>query len=250
MKKLKTLNEDIDKQEVCPLSNFPSATYISKLKESDLSQLLGTYELCETKTGTTRKSEILSNVFTKAERNSLPMQQTKSTNHEFKKASEFIPKVKSKCTDHNEVFSFVCVDCDVPVCGYCLTEKHNGHKLSQLKDTISKIKPKIEQKLLTKINKASRNVLKLEQKMSSLEGQVQTAVMSLKEEGKKIISMVDKCVDERIESLQQHTRKEKKKAAAVLSDNKTALEQAYVFDNRNLRRHDGILLQKLKTLNK
>ncbi|CAC5357805.1 unnamed protein product [Mytilus coruscus] len=61
MQMLKTLNEDIDKLEVCPLPIFPSATFISKfVKENDISQLLGTYGLCETKTGTARKLEIMS----------------------------------------------------------------------------------------------------------------------------------------------------------------------------------------------
>lgn len=65
-----------------------------------------------------------------------------STNHEFREASNFIPEVESTCVDHNNVFSFVCVDCDVPVCGCCVTEKHDGHKMSQLSYTITQLKTK------------------------------------------------------------------------------------------------------------
>ncbi|CAC5357806.1 unnamed protein product [Mytilus coruscus] len=133
----------------------------------------------------------------------LHSRQKLSTNHEFKNASASIPEVKSKCVDHNEAFSFDCIDCDVLVCGCCVTEKHNGHKLSQLKDTISQLKTKIENEFLTKFIETSGNVSKLKQSLSSFNGQVETAIKSITEEGNKIKSMVDQYTANKIASLQE-----------------------------------------------
>lgn len=58
IQKLKSLNKDIDDLEIF---HFPgtSVTYIPKLvKEKDISQLLGTYELCETIADTDAKSDL------------------------------------------------------------------------------------------------------------------------------------------------------------------------------------------------
>ncbi|XP_052102911.1 E3 ubiquitin-protein ligase TRIM9-like [Mytilus californianus] len=177
-----------------------------------------------------------------------------SAKHEFKKASDFIPEVQSKCTEHNEFFSFVCIACDVPVCVCCVTEKHNGHKLSKLKDTISELKSKIEQKVLTKLNKTSGNVSKLKQYLSLFNGQVETVIRSITEEGNKIKSMVDQYTANKITSLQEQARKESERLAAILSDHKIAFENAYASKNRKISieeksRHDGSLIKMLKTQN-
>lgn len=58
---LKNLNKDIDKLEVCPLPDFPTATYTPKVvNEYDILQLLGTCELFETIEGirTSRKTRV------------------------------------------------------------------------------------------------------------------------------------------------------------------------------------------------
>ncbi|CAC5357804.1 unnamed protein product [Mytilus coruscus] len=149
-----------------------------------------------------------------------------SRNHEFKEALGFTPEVKSKCADYNESFSFVCIICDVLVCGYCVTEKRNGHKLSQLKDTISQQKIKIEQDFLSKFNKTSGNVSKLEQSLSTFGGQVGAVVKSITEEGIKIKSMVDLYTAKRIAFIEKHAQKEKDILTKILLDNKTILCQS------------------------
>ncbi|CAC5357800.1 unnamed protein product [Mytilus coruscus] len=184
----------------------------------------------------------------------LHSRQKLSTNHEFKKASDFIPEVKSKCNDHNEAFSFVCIPCDVPVCICCVTEKHNGHKLSQLKDIIVQLKTKIEEDILTKINKASANVSRLKQNLSAFNGQVETVIKSITEEGDKIKSMVDQFTANKIASLEKEARKERGRLAAMLSDYKIVFGNANALKNRKISieeqsRHDGSLIKMLKTLN-
>ncbi|CAC5407247.1 AJUBA [Mytilus coruscus] len=58
IKMLKTLIDDIENVEVCPLPKFPSVSYIPKLvKGNNIFQLLGTYELCKIKTETDMKSK-------------------------------------------------------------------------------------------------------------------------------------------------------------------------------------------------
>ncbi|CAC5357801.1 unnamed protein product [Mytilus coruscus] len=184
----------------------------------------------------------------------LHSRQKTSGNHEFKESADSILEVKSKCTDHKEVFSFVCIACNVPVCVCCVTEKHNGHKLSKLKDTIAQLKTKIEQEILTKLNKTSGNVSELEKTCLLFNGQVETVIRSTIEEGDKIKSMVDQYTANKIASLQEQARKESKRLAAILSDHKKAFENAYALNNRKSSieeqsRHDGSLIKVLKTLN-
>ncbi|XP_071144981.1 E3 ubiquitin-protein ligase TRIM38-like [Mytilus edulis] len=184
----------------------------------------------------------------------LHARQKLSTNHQFEKASDFIPEVKSKCTDHNEDFTFVCLACDVTVCVYCVTEKHNGHKLSHLKDIIVQLKSKFEEDISTKINKARGNVYRLEHNLSAFNGQVETVIKSITEEGNKLKSMIDRCTAKRIASLQEKARYESKRLSAILSDHKIAVENANALNNRKISieeqsRIDGSLIKMLKTLN-
>lgn len=52
----KNLQKDIDIFEDCPLPDFPSATYIPKfINENDISQFIGTCEICRTKIGRDKK---------------------------------------------------------------------------------------------------------------------------------------------------------------------------------------------------
>lgn len=185
----------------------------------------------------------------------LHLRQKISTSHKFTETSDFIPEVKSKCTDHNEVFSFVCIACDVPVCVCCVTEKHNGHKLSKLKDTIAQLETNIEEEVLKKLNKTSGTVFKLEQNISSFNVQVETVIQSITEEGNKIKSMVDQYTANKIAILQEQARKESEQLAAALSGHKTALDKAYALENRKRSigeqsRHDGTLIKMLKNLHK
>lgn len=134
-----------------------------------------------------------------------------STNHEFIIATDFIPEVKLKCIDHNEAFFFVYKDCDVLVYGYYVTENHNGHKLSQVKDEISKLKTKIENDFLTKFNQTSGNVSKLKHSLSLFNGQVESVIRSITGEGKKVKSMVDKYTANKGAFLQEQARQESEK---------------------------------------
>lgn len=164
----------------------------------------------------------------------LHSRQTISANHKFKKTSDFIPEVKSKCTDHNEEFSFVPCDVhnDVLVCRCCLTEKHNGHKLSQPNYIIVNLKTKIEQKILTKINKSSENVSKLKHNLSAFNGEVEVVIKSITEEGNALKSMVDKYTAIQIASFQEQTGKESKRLESILFYNETNIDKAYALEDR------------------
>lgn len=57
---LKNLQKDIVYLEDCSLPDFPSATYMPKfVYENDISQLIGTCEICVTKLGTERRMNIV-----------------------------------------------------------------------------------------------------------------------------------------------------------------------------------------------
>ncbi|CAC5407246.1 unnamed protein product [Mytilus coruscus] len=181
----------------------------------------------------------------------LHSRQTLFANHKFKETSDFIPEVKSKCTDHNE--ELFCVPCDVLVCVRCVSEKHNGHKLSHLKDIIVQLKTKIEQEILTKINKSSGNVFWLKQNLSAFNGEVEAVIKSITEEGNEIKSMVDQYTAKQIASFQEQARKESERLKSILSYNETNIDKAYVLENRKKslggQRNDGTLIETLISLN-
>ncbi|CAC5407248.1 unnamed protein product [Mytilus coruscus] len=88
--------------------------------------------------------------------------------------------------------------------------------------------------------------------VSEFDDQIQTVVRSIKEEGNKLKSMVDQYTANRISSLQKQARKESKRLASILSENKSALDIAYTLDNRKRRfdveKNDAILLKMSKRL--
>lgn len=113
-----------------------------------------------------------------------------------------------------------------------MTENHNGHQLSKLKDTITQLKTKIEQDILANLSKTRRTVSMLEQNLSLFNCQVETSIRSMTEEGNKITSMVDQYIAKRIASVQGKARHESKRLSAILDDHKIAFNKANNLDIR------------------
>ncbi|CAG2232850.1 unnamed protein product [Mytilus edulis] len=109
--------------------------------------------------------------------------------------------------------------------------------------------------MLAKLSKTGRTVSMLEQNLSSFNGQVETSIRSMTEEGNKIKSMVDQFIAKQIATIQEKARNESKRLSAILDDHKMAFDKANALDIRNKclsdqGRYDGSLIMMLKIFKK
>ncbi|CAC5420372.1 unnamed protein product [Mytilus coruscus] len=140
--------------------------------------------------------------------------------HMFQSALDVIPAGKSKCKEHTDNFDFLCKTCNVPVCSSCVTDIHNGHKLSKILDSNSELKEKNDQELRQKIKDATSNMEKVEQGLSSFDEKVDIVIKAITDEGTKLKAMIDKHISQMIESLKDQSKKEKDKLTTIIAQNK------------------------------
>ncbi|CAC5355093.1 unnamed protein product [Mytilus coruscus] len=172
--------------------------------------------------------------------------------HEFQSASDVIRKVKSKCTEHKEDFSFLCKSCNVPVCGTCVSDKHDGHRFIKLLDSILQLKEMNEQHLRKKVNEATKRMKKFEQGLASFDEKIECVVKAITDEGRKIKDMVDKHIDQMIASVKDQSQKEKDKLTKTIVKNKDVLKTGDILDNRSKdfykTRNDDKLIHALQNV--
>lgn len=182
----------------------------------------------------------------------LHKRQKSSHSHEFQLATDIIPEVKSKCNDHGENLSLFCVTCDVPVCGRCVTGKHNGHKFSELHDCITKFREAISLKLQPNIGEFERNITLVASGLKKFECEIDNVITKIQEEGNRIKAMVDRFVMDIIKSVQDKTKQEKVKIEQALNTMNTELKSIKAMDveRKELEkiRPDGALVKKLQAL--
>lgn len=156
-----------------------------------------------------------------------------SKDHMFQSGWDVIPAGKLKCKEHKEDFSFLCKTCNVPVCSSCVTDKHNGHKLSKIFDSNSELKEKNDQELRQKIKDATLSMEKVEQGLSSFDENVDIVIKAITDEGRKLKYMIDKHISQMIESLKDQSKKEKDKLKTIIAQNKGVLRAGVIFNNRS-----------------
>lgn len=177
-----------------------------------------------------------------------------SGDHKFQSASDMIPERRFECTEHKEDFSFQCTTCNVSICNTCVTEKHNGHHLAKIVDTITTLKKKIEDSLSVKQWDARKYMRKAETIEGSLDNEAGQVVELLRKEGEKFKAMVDANVIKMIESVKDQSNKEKNKWTKRIKENKEHLDAVMVLNEKskklNKTRNDGKLIKALQGLGK
>ncbi|CAG2216783.1 unnamed protein product [Mytilus edulis] len=175
-----------------------------------------------------------------------------SRNHQFQKASNLIPEVKSRCNEHKEEVTLICNTCDAQICTSCVTGKHNGHKFSKIVDVIGQLNEDNETKIRAKTNEATHNIRKIEESVISFDNSVESVIKSINDEGNMIKRMVDKSVAQMIALVKKQSKKEKDRLINMLSDAKSVLLVGQNLDRKrnelDKNRQDGSLVQKINNL--
>jgi len=184
---------------------------------------------------------------------SLHKRQKGTTNHEFQSAENVVPEVKLRCKEHKEDFLFVCDNCNISVCAQCVTGKHYGHKVSNMKESISNLRTTFRQEMRTKLDVIQTSQTQMDTGLTSFDLSVTSVINEIKEEGKKIKAMVDRHIEKMIATLREKARHEKESLTKMLVDYKQQLEKAKEIEKREDKiqqsRDDASILQHLKKLN-
>ena len=184
---------------------------------------------------------------------SLHKRQKGTKNHVFQSAENVVQEVKLRCKEHKEDFLFLCNNCNISVCAQCVTGKHNGHKVSNMKESISSFRTTFRQEMSTKLDVFQANQKQVETGLTAFDLSVTSVINDLKEEGTKIKAMVDRHIEKMIATLREKTRHEKESLTKTLVDYKQQLEKAKEIEKREHKtqqsRDDASTIQHLKTLN-
>jgi DNA repair exonuclease SbcCD ATPase subunit len=171
----------------------------------------------------------------------------------FQSAENFVKEVKLRCKEHKEDFLFLCNNCNISVCAQCVTGKHNGHKVSNMKESISNLRTTFRQEMRTKLDVIQAHQKQVDTGLTTFDLSVTSVINEIKEEGTKIKAMVDRHIEKMIATLREKAHHEKEPLMKTLVDYKQQLEKAKEIEKREDKiqqsRDDASILQNLNTLN-
>lgn len=182
----------------------------------------------------------------------LHKRQRGTRNHDFQSSADLIQEVKSKCKEHDEDFIFLCSNCDVPVCRRCMRGKHNGHKVSDIDNTIYNLKQGITMAIEKKLDISTKKLQQIKRGLKTFDLDVNSVIKGIREEGQNIKAMIDCVVQDMIDDIHRKTKREREKLTTITREAHTRLEAVTILDQKRTEhektRRDHVLLQKLKTL--
>jgi len=174
-------------------------------------------------------------------------------NHEFQSGENVVPEVKLRCNEHKEDCVFACDNCDISICMRCVTGKHKGHTVSNMKESISELRTTFRKEMDTKLNVIQTSQKQVEKSLTTFDLSITSVINEIKEEGSKIKEKVDRHIVKMIATLRQKAHHEKESLTKTLVDYKQHLEKAKEIEKREHKtpqsRDDASTIQHLKTLN-
>ena len=178
---------------------------------------------------------------------------TVSQNHEFQSGENVVQEVKLRCEEHKEDFVFRCDKCKVSICMRCVTGKHNGHTMSNMKEVISSLRTTFRKEIHTKLDVMKTNGKQIEEGLTTFDLSVTSVIHALTAEGTRIKAMVDRHIEKMIATLKEKANYEKESLTKMLSDCKQQLENAKAIEKREDKvrqsRDDASTIQYLQKLN-
>ena len=176
-----------------------------------------------------------------------------STEHEFRKSSEIAKKTPLQCKEHDEDFSSVCMNCELPVCPKCITEKHNDHALNSMSSSLASLKNDVVKNLQDKTNLLTKNIKDIEEGITIFDVETKSILNEIREEGNKFKTMIDELIEKTISSINDKVKKEKEKLTKLLIDSEYKIIHSEKLEARITElvqtTRDFPLIQKLKELN-
>ena len=184
---------------------------------------------------------------------SLHKRQKGTKHHEFQSGENVTLEVILRCKEHEEDFLFLCDNCNISVCAQCVTGKHNGHKVSNMKKSISSLRTTFREEMCTKLDVIQTNQKQVDTGLTTFDLSVTSVIHEIKEEGTKIKAMVDRHIEKMIATLREKTRHEKESLTKTLVNYKQQLAKAKEIEKMEHKtqqsRDDASTIQHMKTLN-
>ena len=176
-----------------------------------------------------------------------------SRNHEFQSGENVVQEVKLICEEHKEDFLFRCDKCKISICMRCVTGKHNGHEMSNMKEVISNLRTTFREEIHVKLDVIQTNGKQIEEGLTTFDLSVTSVIHALTAEGTTIKAMVDRHIWKMIATLKEKTGYEKESLAKMLSDCKQQLGNAKAIEKKAEKirqsRDDASTIQHLQKLN-
>jgi len=176
-----------------------------------------------------------------------------SRNHEFQSGENVVQEVKLRCEEHKEDFVFRCDKCKVSICMQCVTGKHKGHAMSNMKESISNLRTTFRHEIDTKLDVIKTNGKQIEEGLTIFDVSITSVIHALTAEGTKIKAMVDRHIEKLIATVKEKASHEKDSLTKMLSDYKQQLENAKTIEKREEKvrqsRDDASTIQHLQKLN-
>ncbi|CAC5379975.1 unnamed protein product [Mytilus coruscus] len=182
----------------------------------------------------------------------LHTRQNATRQHEFQVSSKQKIKVKSKCKEHDEDFIFICIVCNDPVCSRCITGKHNGHKVSNISETISSYNDIAKNEIASKLQINNIILHELEKAVDTYDSQVKSVINGITEDEQKIKKMIDAKIDKMIDDVNEKTNSKKEKMSNIVAATNSRIEILTAFEERmkdlGRKRQNVALIKDMQTL--
>lgn len=174
-----------------------------------------------------------------------------SKNHTFLSGPNINKEETLLCTEHEEIFLFLCHDCDTPVCRICTVEKHSRHLIKDLTKSTENLRSELAKDIESKVTTSRQNVSKIEKETKAYREEVKAVIKNFTDEG----NYWKKLIDQKVGSFVKLVQDEEQKAL----QNMSALTKVYRGDFENCQQWqknikemetlaDVLLLRKLKQL--
>ena len=135
----------------------------------------------------------------------------------------------------------------------CVTGKHKGHDISNMKESISSLRTTFRQEMHMKLDVIKTNGKQIEEGLTTFDVSITSIIHALTAEGTKIKAMVDRHIEKMIATLKDKASQETESLTKMLSDCKQQLENAKAIEKREEKvrqsRDDASTIQHLQQLN-
>ncbi|XP_052098020.1 E3 ubiquitin-protein ligase TRIM71-like isoform X2 [Mytilus californianus] len=126
-----------------------------------------------------------------------------SKNHTFFIGRNINQEEQQFCAEHDESFIFYCVDCDTVVCKICAVKRHNRHDMSEINESVLKLKVQLKKYAESKVKGLRKDIEKLDGETIEYQSEVQSVIQSIIEDSERMNALIDRKTDELIKSVKE-----------------------------------------------
>lgn len=165
----------------------------------------------------------------------LHTRQTATRQHKFQDSSEIRQNGKCNCTKYDDDCISVCDDCQVTFCSRCgagKEGKHDGHKVFNLIESISRWNTMVKDEIETSLQKDFSILNELQKGVDAYDSQVKSVIKGIREDEQKMKQMIDERVKSMIDDIKMKTSCEKNKMVNLVRDTKSRIETKIALEDR------------------